>query len=841
MAKAKLPAILSLFGLLSVTQIPVNGASLTRNILKENAADTFTYPGVGTTDPAAPLSSRWQGSAYGFSRTGDLSYAVTGASGWGYRCGFNNDKTFSSSEFEIELYMGDYARGDAINLIFGGWGSYVSEATALMSMDVLRYSFEERPHDYMITLNTAGAGGMEHNTSVEGWTNNTESPWLDSYAGVIVTSETDTVKIGFKVNGDNVDFYVNEVNLSIPKATIFANMTETFHLGFGTGYSGGERHFRINHAMDGADKEYYKEEGIYYAKKAEIASLVEELNNAPLADINEFINLYSKASKLNISALNSYDQLYLRKNYDAAMASLESRAKEKFGNAVFVESFGIYANDFHGYTADLSNEDNLLAALKLVDTIKVLKEKLDSMTLSDEEKTRYETLLAQYNEDYKKVNEACNTIYSDQVNGVIAKMNAASTTEEVASAEKTYNSIRTTFRNYMKAEDLEALEASLKTSRDAFMAKFQAASDKGEKSDAKTLVVHNEKSTGLIAYGHSGTGSQEAPGLLFTKEQYDVSDFSFTYTIKEFQNYAIALMDEPGFFGNDDGPEIQNHKGLVFLVRAKNETAAYVESYLLDGACNRFFDGQLSQTTFDIPKDGTITLSLKTVLKEASGIYDNYFEFDFNGSKYETPLVKAFSLLGAFDDRQGYLSIGSLGGEKTSPLVAEIENINGTTMDKESHVKEVNYTPEFGVESVSFENGSKQNVIVPLNPKLEVLTEVSVDGKKLDTSSYSYTRNSTLTLKASYLNTLEAGDHTLTVKTAKGQASVPLKVTKKGAEPEPGSSIPSSEVPDTPTPDKPGESKGLTTGAIVGIAIGCVLGVGLIGLGVWFFLKKKKK
>ena len=42
-------------------------------------------------------------------------------------------------------------------------------------------------------------------------------------------------------------------------------------------------------------------------------------------------------------------------------------------------------------------------------------------------------------------------------------------------------------------------------------------------------------------------------------------------------------------------------------------------------------------------------------------------------------------------------------------------------------------------------------------------------------------------------------------------------------------------------PEDNGGKKGLSAGAIAGIVIGCIAGVGLIGLGVYFFLKRKKK
>lgn len=810
------------------------------NLIKENINptnikfenDEIAYPNIGDSDPTSPMGSIWQSGSYGFKRISDLATAVRGTPGWGMRCDYGN-KRFNRDEIEISLNLKDYTKGDFLGITFGDRGSYMSEGSSQLGMDILPYSFAERPHDYMVTLNTSGSTGAGHNTSMEGWSNNEEAPWLDAYSGVIVTAEDDTLVIGFKVNGDNVDVHVNEVSISLPKSRVYQTLAQTFCVNFATGGNPGDKLFVVNYVLDGADKAYYDQEtGLFYTVKSEINEFYEAVETTPLNTIEDFVTLYTLASKVDLSGLYSYDQLYLGNAFNAKVAQLKDEAVTKFGNAAFIELYRSSVDKLHALITALDDESTLLQAISLVEEIKPLKTTIEGLTLTDDETTTFNSLSTTFEADMVLVSNACHDIYQNQVEAVIKKLDDASDAISIKDAQIAYASISKTFRDYMDATELDALEGRLASSYESFIARTTLPNTALFTQGDNIRAIQDGDSLGFVAHGDTSSGK-----CLVSKEKLDVIDFSMTYDIKQFQKYSIALMNDPAGFSAAEDATVQEHKGLIFLIRAKSETQAYVESYLIDGTCNRFFDGQLSQTTFDIPKDGKITLNMKVELVNQSGIYDNYLTYNFNGCGYDTPLIKAASLLGAFDDQKGYLVVGPQGGNVTEPLAMNIDEVNGNKLSGTTLRKDVDYTPEFGVESLEFKKGSTQNLIAPINTKIQKITEVKVDSKALElNSNYTYTRNSTITLKASYLNTLEAGEHTLTVETEKGNKDIKLVIT--GDSTTGGDTTVQGEETGKNTTEAPSKKKGCG-GSI--IATSATLGSLAILAGVTAVVKKKRE
>lgn len=815
--------------------------------VKNLAGETIEWPAVGTTDPASCMSSIWNGSAFGFKRLDDRRVAVTGTSGWGYRCDYGATR-FNRDRFEVSLDLTDFTRGDCLGLSFGAQGIYNGEAGQLLCIDIVKYSFDDR-NDYMICLNTGCASGNNHNDNIDGWSDGSET-WLDSYAGAVVSAPDHVLTIGWTIEGENVEVYANDYSVTFPVDELFVNLTGDFCVNFCSGYQAGERHFIVNYCVDGDDMEYYDEvNGTYYKVKQQVTNFVETCESAVLNNVEDFINIYSLTEDVELDTLYSHDEVYLRRSYDPALNKLQEDAVTSFGNSTYIELLRYYVNQLHTLTSNLDDEATLLEAVSKVDMINRIKETIDTLSLSSEEESEINTILTTFDADNASVQEAASSIYSDIVNNVITLMNAAQTLEEVRSAEVAYNTISTTFRNYMPAEELEVLEGQLQTARDAFVAKFGSVSEEsGFVSGDRIRVVEGEENIGFTAWGSSSTGGELASGLLYKREKLDVIDLTVNYTVEHFGEYVINIMANPTFFSAADDPSIQNYKGFVFIVRDMNGTQASVQPYLIDGTCNRFFDGQLSQTDLIIPREGDIEFKMSVEQVNTSGIIENYLVFSFNGIKYETPLVREFEVLGALEDGKGYFGIGSQNGVTENPLAITLNKINNNNVTADSLVNEnIQYSPVIYGEDLTHTIGETNNLVIGIDPRLETGLKFYMDGELLTSGDhYTYQRNTTLTLKATYLNTLTAGEHTLKIESNKGITEV--KITIQNADvgggdetstptTGPGTSI---STPDT-TPDNPTTPEENNVGVIVGATIGGIVAAAIIALGVVYLVKKRKK
>lgn len=811
--------------------------------LKQNATQNIEWPAQGTQDASTPFEARWHAAQYGFKRIGDTSVAITGLSGWGFRCDYGPN-TFTRDEFEISLDLSEIPAGDVVTVLLGSdYCTYMTEGQAQLCMEILKSPISETPHDYLITLNRSGSKNEGHNeTTLPEWINNEQSPWLDSYTGAIITAENDNLTLGFNnVTETTADFYVNDYKKSLEVSKVFETLGKEFYLTLGTGVGAGERHFIVNHIYGFGDKTYYGNDGKYQKVKAEVQKFIKKAQETKIDTIDDFVTIYSEGNGISFEGLKAHDVVYLKQDLDSSINSLKEVAISKFGNDAFLSLYGVTLDTLESLQANFNNKDTLNEAIAKCKELEQLKNAIDGLTLTEEQSTKITTLVERYTTILAKVNKSCGDFYTNSITNAIKLMDEANNIGDANEAEKAFINIDSQYASYVDENLKKELEEKLNVSRTNFINKYTLSKEEAVSLGLSvptdtTYVLKTDKGISYSAYGGTSTGSEEGNGLLFTKEAIDVADFSLTYDIKQFSQYAISIMDKPSFWSNADDPSIQNHKGLVFLVRNKNETTASVETYLIDGTANRFFDGQVSLNSFDIPKTGEIKLSFKIKTIEQSGIYDNYFEYDFNGKKYESPIIKAFSLLGAFENGKGYLGIGSQGGTNSERLAMDILDINGNNPATSSTIsKKVDYSPIILNNQYTFELESTKNLIVPVNPMLKSITKIMIDSNVLTKDDYSYTRNSTLTLKAKTLNKLAAGEHVLSVTTSGGTAKIKLIINSKNN--------PDITDPDNPeTPENPDdENNNTNVGMIVGIVIGAIAAVALLGGVTTYFVKKKKQ
>ena len=138
---------------------------------------------------------------------------------------------------------------------------------------------------------------------------------------------------------------------------------------------------------------------------------------------------------------------------------------------------------------------------------------------------------------------------------------------------------------------------------------------------------------------------------------------------------------------------------------------------------------------------------------------------------------------------------------------------------------EMNYVPETQIErgyvvkpEQTWEKGSTDGLKFTSTASYDKFVDVFVDGQLVDASNYDASGEdiTIVTLKASYLETLKVGDHTMTILSSDGSGSVPFHVVEK---------TPSEQNPKAP---QTGDSS--NTGRWAAIALITLGAIGVVAL-----------
>ena len=135
------------------------------------------------------------------------------------------------------------------------------------------------------------------------------------------------------------------------------------------------------------------------------------------------------------------------------------------------------------------------------------------------------------------------------------------------------------------------------------------------------------------------------------------------------------------------------------------------------------------------------------------------------------------------------LYIAGSGGTSSSKNTVTIKLINGK--DATAEALQQDYIPEPYLVTLegSFEKGSLSDMNIEFyNRELDFV--VKVNGTELADTNYTYANN-VLKIKATYLETLEVGDHVVSIETEGGNITVPFTVDSEPVEPE----TPSNGIP----------------------------------------------
>ncbi len=858
--------------------------------------ESIDWPALADIDDAQGFA--YSSGSYGFKRIDDRRTAITSSAGWGGRCYF--DYSFTSFEsFEVQLDLSGLTSGVAAGIGFGQRNNYQSEAGCGLWADILKSSAGY----YVVTLNRGDSdtheGYMDHNLSLEQWT---ADNYLNQggYIGRQVYPENDIITFGCETDGDEVRVYVEDQSVTFDYDFIFQYFDEEYYFMYAGGISGSSTNYTVvNYLGDAEALAYYDEEtGAYYEAKNAVDEFVAAAADATFEDVDDFIAVYTQKDEVGICFNNliyDFDEVYLRRTFDPALETLLANGLAQFGDSLYVSLLDYYVTYLEEVTdGGLETEDELFALMAQIDTVTEILEALDNATLTYEEETEAMALIERYRDINQDITTLADALYTDLVQNVIDLMNSAATVDEVYQAEVAYLTLSTTFDSYVSESVLANMTESLASAREAFLAKYSGdavAEINGWRngSTSQNRVIQEDDGIGLVAWTGISAGTQDGGGLLYTREALDVIDFTMSYEVTQLTTkYAISFMADATFFSSADDASVAEHTGLVFLVTALNATTATVQAYLINDSATSFYDGDdVFSGEFSIPKTGEITLTMKLVQIEEDGAINNYFTFDFNGNSYAAPSVKAMDLLNAFPNGTGYVGIGSQGNDdQATPVALKIKEVNGKSVVTSDSLKADAsiYNPVFAQDSYTYLAESGNNLTIGVDPRLQTEASFALDGETMTaTDDYLYTNNSTLTLRASFLNDVEVGEHTLTMTTAMGTGSTTIIVEAadtgededddpitgdeepdtgtseedpEDEEPvttdEPGSSEEPTTTEDTTTTDTEGEVEtdtgtedtadegGLGTGAIIGIAIGAIVVLAVIAGLVVVIVRKKK-
>lgn len=279
-------------------------------------------PVAGVTSEDSNYFSTYQGSVFGSVRANDTTISITGMNGTGYRGGFKESYDLTSLNTTLNLKT---ITGSAILvLMFNNDGSqcWYTETGCGLAMDIMKRDTEG--HDYLVTLFKGSAGS--HNVSLDGFTG-PQGSWRGDYQGIVVTAEDDNITITYTVEGDNVIITINEVSVTLDKATVFERITnpEAVYVCSGMmGHDGAGVTYVYDMSLsDAAMRNYYSENGTYGKAKAALDEYTESLQ-ADLTNIDNVRAAMAKRDAVVLVGIKDYDLPRLQPTKTANDATLQA-------------------------------------------------------------------------------------------------------------------------------------------------------------------------------------------------------------------------------------------------------------------------------------------------------------------------------------------------------------------------------------------------------------------------------------------------------------------------------------------------------------------------------------
>jgi hypothetical protein len=739
--------------------------SVNASVMEENA------PVIGEESTTTDFYSHWQAGSFGATRLGDQKVAMAMTSGFGLRAGFRT--AYDVTDFETQLDLSYMDPGTVAVTFFGPQGSYISGNGAYLSIDFVKHTSIEGK--YLVAV---AAGTGTHNVSFPEFVVAEQGDWEDNaWQGYQVETVDDIITVSIVESGTDVIVTINGQAFTISSSTFYqdfgANVGSAYFLVGALNFDGSVQTLISNYTVDAAKRTYYETDGVYDTFKTNLIALEAAL----LEDLSVTANVEAAQAliaALDLDTLTYYDKAFYQDRFDAAEDTLNA--------AILALGGDIVLNDLETSVTSLETKTDLVTDYATADAAHIALEsanlkysEVDATDFTPEQVQRLSDLNARINAADDDFYSLVTNLVTNQVNAFTQATSDLSSIDLVNAAIDIKEEINLNLLDFL----LEADATTFRATYDAAEVALTDATDTLDGwivNDNTYVVVENDEIFATFMGG--GTGD-DGNGIFYDMSTFDIRNFTMTISVDSITDatggwLSFGLMENPEIFSIADDATVQDNKGLFFLIIPQANNEAKVEVYLMSLYSNRFFDAIKTETlTIDLSQDVEIVFG--TEMKTVSGVTDEYMSIMIGGDKLESDAITTRSMKTALLDNLGYLYLAGSGGNADSKNTVNVKLING--MSPVSEDLTATYAPEPYSEdtalSYEIESGIDQNVEF-YNRTLDVT--VKVDDVLVESSNYSFDQNQ-LTINATFLDTLTAGDHDLVVSTNGGSITYDLAVT----------------------------------------------------------------
>lgn len=793
--------------LLGMALVPAKAA------VKADAATGWDYtnpPVAGEVAPDSYFGNAWHNDV-GSKRLNDRAVMITSTSNWGQRGKIIGDRKFDVASFSISLDLSQLLPQTGLMLNFGSPGSYCD--TSFLSVDII---VGQADKNYMVVVSNS-----VHNIAIPGFTDGMD--WADdaNFTGVSVDTTDDRIKLDFiKTSNDTSTIVINDSSAytyTVQNSDLFKDFGGETSACFTAGLfnnNGTVQNWVIESIGDASDEEYFSATGVFNTTKNKL----NEILKMDLSTMEAVLEAEKALESVSMDSLYSYDRAYISDLYDSVVEAIEN-AKVNLGVAVYILSYEQTIQEFKDVVE--ATPFNADAAITLYNKVLEIEEKLATLEIKDENKTRYDAAKIIYDATYTKFINNLETTYEEKVADYETKVAAVVDYTTALTALDSRNAIPSKYNLYLSAEFIDSMNGRIQTAEASYKEKTTITHDNWTQGSAIQVIENADGGLDCISYGASNSVAPTSASGLFNKEKIHGYDFDLSLDIHNLPEktgawITLGIMEKPEMWVYAEDESVQDNKGIFFLISRQNATTINVQAFLCTLSSNRFYDSPLNQQLI-VPMDGTINISFKEVTKTIAGLEDTYFEMYFNDQSFDQETIPARKFKTALGTtKEGYFIIASDGYDATNPAVFTINSINGVSPTADSIRKTDVY------EKPELSNGNLANgeFTCTVDTKGADLETVKVDGVTLTNADYAY-ENGTLTIKKSYIDTLSAGTHTVEISTKGGTASIGFLLQ--------------NQTPETPEKPAGNGCGGTIIASSIILTMSAAIGASLL------ILKKKKK
>lgn len=814
--------IAPMLGLLAISC----AAGMINNPIKSNAeanANGWDYESYETTSNPSDsfFTNCWNQLTYSM-RLSEKAGLFTLHPAYGTRGRHKSKFDLSTFEFTIEMSH----MSNLVLLNFGKTeGVYFSEAAMIASMDILpakKNTINGTNNSYMITLSTTING---HNFSIDGFNDGTDWPDDNNFKGISLVAPDNKIHVKFdRVSETSTDVTVNDRVFTVNNSDLYKNLessglaynTPSYVMVGGMNGSGYEKMI-FEQFTDAAHEEYYSATGLYTVTK----NTISELKAASIEADADAKNFLTKYNTLKFSSLESYDQAYLKADYNAVTKKYKE-AVNKVPTFVLTQK----TEELKVAYTKVETKDDITKVENAISAVNKEIEGLDPTTLSEALKADYDNALKEVENAKNAISPVAVSIYKETVKAYVDAVDAIKDFDTLIAAKAALVDIPTSYSKYFTDEELAVEVEKINATNAKYEGLVRLNTSNVTQGKYADVLKLEDNSLAVLASGSAQYGNKAVSSGLYFEKPVAYSNFSVTFNVSKLEQdntwFTLGIMEQPDMFIIAEDSSVTNNKGVSFRIFRDTLTTLSVESYVTTMTATRYYDAKLL-ATMTIPFAEDVTLKMKSTTKNLGGINENYYVISFNGVELNET-IKTTKMKTVFPDGDNaYLYFGSHG----SQVAYTIKNINGKDPLSDD-LKPASSAPTTTDSEFEYVLGSEKDLAINLDTKGEAISSIKIGKKVVSTANYTY-ENNVLTIKAAAFAKLAEGEETLTVETAFGSVSWKIVIKTSGG---------SGEEP--VGPDQPSEDKGGCGGSIIATSA-IVSTLALAGAGLLIFKKKEEK